>query len=217
MIDHFPGWSPAARLTFAALFGFLFGSLPFGYLIARRKGIDIFSVGSGNPGATNVWRVLGWKQGLLVFVLDVGKGTGAVYLARSLMPAGALGAPAEVIWFGAGILAVLGHCFSPWIRFRGGKGIATLLGAALGAAPAVAFGGLGIFLVVWAVTRYVSLASIVSVAAAAVLAWFIPGEARELVPVYVAILVFVVYRHRGNIRRLMSGDEPKFPPRTSRK
>jgi glycerol-3-phosphate acyltransferase PlsY len=103
------------------------------------------------------------------------------------------------------------------LRFRGGKGIATLLGVGLAATPVIALGGFGIFLVVLGVTRYVSFASMVAVAGGVALGWFVPGEAHELVPIYFVLLAFVIYLHRKNIRRLLSGEEPKFPGSLPRK
>jgi acyl phosphate:glycerol-3-phosphate acyltransferase len=206
-----------SSLLLSCAVGYLIGAVPFGVMATRSQGIDIFQFGSGNPGATNVARALGKKWGIAIFLLDVLKGVIPALLARAMVPSPVGGVPAQVLWFAVGICAVLGHCFSVFLRFRGGKGIATLLGAGIGACPLVAGAGFGIFLLVFAVTRYVSLASIVAVPSAAIFGWLIPGQARELVAVYLLLTVFVVYRHRSNIGRLMAGTEPKFKAGTSPK
>ena len=117
------------------LFGsYLLGSIPFGALISKARGIDIFKVGSGNIGATNVIRAAGWKVGLLVFALDVCKGLLPTLMGRHLFPQ-------EMwmwLWVLAGEIAAIGHCFSPWLKFKGGKGIACLLGMLFGATPLIA-------------------------------------------------------------------------------
>jgi glycerol-3-phosphate acyltransferase PlsY len=189
---------------------FLLGSIPFGFLIARARGVDIRTVGSGNIGATNVNRALGSRAGIAVFLLDVLKGTGPSLAARYLIPSTPWAVPPEVIWFGVGMCALLGHMFSPWLGFKGGKGIATTLGVLLATAPAVAIIGFVIFLIVALPTRYISLASIIAAATLPISGWFVPGEARELVPVYAALAAFVIYKHRPNIARLRDGTESRF-------
>lgn len=189
---------------------YFLGAIPFGYLIAKANGIDIFKVGSGSTGATNVSRVLGKKWGLTVFALDVIKGIVPTWVARGVIhdPVGPL--HAQAVWFLCGLAAVIGHCISPFLGFRGGKGIATALGVGLAASPEAALGAFGVFLIVFAIFRYVSLASMIAVLAAVVLCAALPGQAPELIPLYSLVLVFVVYRHRANIRRLREGTEPKF-------
>ena len=190
-------WELAAWFAIA----YVLGAIPFGVLIARANGVDLFTVGSGNTGATNVYRVLGKGPGLTVFALDVLKG---------LVPALATHLFFSADWgLVVGLVAVAGHSLSPFIGFRGGKGISTGLGALLGSYPAVALGALGVFLVVFGVTGYVSLASIASAVGAvvfgALFASLFPGLA-----LFVGLLVFVVIRHLPNIERLRAGTEPKF-------
>lgn len=186
---------------------YLLGSIPFGVLVARSKGIDIMSVGSGNVGATNVYRTLGWGPGLLVFFLDVAKGALPALVTNILLGD-------KVFSFGVGMVAVLGHGFSPWLKFKGGKGIATGLGALLGSSPLVACTVLGVFAVVLAVSRYVSLASIL--AAGSLVGFGVLF--RDPVPMligYALLFVFVVVKHSSNIRRLIAGTERRFSFRSS--
>lgn len=192
-------------ITWSSLgfFAYMFGAIPFGVIVARRYGVDIFKVGSGNPGATNVWRSCGKKAGLLVFALDVIKGVLPVLLARAFDPR-------QEVWFAIGLIAVLGHCLSPFVGFKGGKGISTTLGAILAAAPLVALGGFALFLVALAITRYVSLASILGVTTAVILSATLPHQSKALIPFYGLLWLFIVIRHRANIKRLMNGTESKF-------
>jgi len=189
---------------------YLVGAIPFGVIATRSKGIDIFQFGSGNPGATNVARALGKGWGIAIFVLDVLKGVVPAALARLIIKDGAWGLHAQSLWFAVGLAAVLGHCCSVFLKFRGGKGIATSLGAGIGACPLVALSAFGIFVVVFLVTRFVSLASIVAVISAVAFVFLIPNQAPELALVFLALSIFVIYRHRANIRRLRNGTEPKF-------
>lgn len=190
--------------------GFLLGSVPFGFLIGRAKGIDIRKVGSGNIGATNVNRALGSRLGIFVFLLDVMKALLPVLAARFLIHAPMWGMPAQLLWFFAGACAVLGHMFSPWLGFKGGKGIASGLGAILGAAPVVGLLCFAIFAVVLALTRYVSLGSIIAVICLPILGFLIPGESPELAAIYCLFTAFIVYKHRANMVRIRDGTESKF-------
>ncbi|HRF60147.1 MAG TPA: glycerol-3-phosphate 1-O-acyltransferase PlsY [Fimbriimonadaceae bacterium] len=178
------------------------GSLPLGYWIVRRRGIDITKVGSGNPGATNVWRVCGWKLGLVVFVLDVLKGLVPALAAQQLLGR-------QDAAFACGFAAILGHSLSPFLGFKGGKGISTGLGALLGSSPVVALLALSAFIVVVLLTRYVSLASLVA-APAMVVAGILTGDSPILIGAYGVLALFIVFRHRANIARLIAGTEPKF-------
>jgi len=117
---------------------YLCGAIPFGVVFAKLKGVDLLKVGSGNIGATNVGRALGVKFALLVFALDVAKAAGPAIAARFVVTTALHGVPAQMFWFLAGLMAVFGHCVSPFLRFKGGKGVSTALGMVIGAAPAVA-------------------------------------------------------------------------------
>ncbi len=192
----------AVPLLIAAVVGYLLGSLPFGYWIARAKGVNIFEVGSKSSGATNVRRVLGNGWGAMVLVLDGLKGALAAVCPMSNVDPQLYGL--------VGLLgALIGHSFSCFIRFRGGKGVATAAGGFLVLFPV----GVLVCAVVWgltlAVTRFVSLASMLAAVALTVMA------AIRHVPMFMlaacaAVTVFVIIRHRTNISRLVSGTENKI-------
>jgi len=191
------------QLAVLVVAAYIVGSFPFGAWISRLRGVDILAVGSGNIGATNVYRTLGPLIGVIVLVLDVAKGMAPTVIARLVLHEDGFYA------FLPGLAAVLGHCSSPFLKFRGGKGIATGLGALLGATPLVALSALGVFVVCVATTRYVSLASIFA-ASSVVLFGFLYGDGPISVAIYGGLAVFIVYKHRGNIRRLMNGTERRF-------
>lgn len=186
-----------------AITGYLIGSIPFALLLAQRWGSgDLRQVGSGNVGAANVARASGLKPGLLVAILDMSKGMASVLIAQRLF----VGAgPAAV----AGFAAVVGHIYPAWIGFRGGKGVATACGVFVILAPAAATAALVSFvLCVWK-TRYVSLGSVVASAMVPSLAWA-TGEPAPVCAAGVAAAALIVFRHRGNLRRLLAGTERRF-------
>lgn len=191
-------------LLIAAAVGYLLGSLPFGYLVARAKGVNIFEVGSKNPGATNVRRVLGSGPGNLVLLLDVLKGAAASGWPLFLV------APEHQLYVGiTGVVAaILGHSFSCFTGFRGGKSVATGAGGFLMVFPI----GMGIAFVVFIVTlalfRYVSLGSMLGAIALPVSALVLQRPV-VLVVVTAVIALFVILRHRTNITRLLAGTESK--------
>jgi acyl-phosphate glycerol 3-phosphate acyltransferase len=198
-----------ACLTLAA--AYFVGAIPFGYLVARSCGIDIFQQGSGNIGATNIGRVLGRKFGILVFVLDFAKGAGPVGLALVLKPhfSGEVwtGGFVEV---GAGLFAFLGHLLPVYLKFRGGKGVATGAGAVAVLMPIAALAALCVWLVVVIATRYVSLASMAAVIVLCAVQFQQPASRHWLEPRTWFCLVaggLVLVRHRGNIVRLVKGTE----------
>ncbi len=185
------------------LCAYLFGSLPFSFVVARACGVrDVRSVGSGNVGATNVMRVAGKSAGLLAFVLDASKGAAAALIAHKLQPDTAL-AP----W--AAVLAVLGHLYPVFLGFRGGKGVATGAGAFLPLAPGPTLGALVLFGLMLAVFRYVSLASMTaSIALAASL--FALDVPRSVAWAASAVAALIVWRHRENVTRLLKGSERRM-------
>jgi glycerol-3-phosphate acyltransferase PlsY len=182
--------------------GFLLGAVPFGYLVARAKGVDIFAVGSGNIGATNVMRTLGKGPGMLVFLLDVLKGF-VPSVAVRLMDG-----PQELA-FAAGMCAVLGHSFSPFLKFKGGKGIATGLGMLLGSTPLVAASAFATFFLVMALTLVVSISSVTAGFSVSVFGLLL-GDSIGLVVAYGALGIYILVRHKANMKRLKEGTEPKF-------
>jgi glycerol-3-phosphate acyltransferase PlsY len=194
----------------AAAIGYLLGALPFGYLVAKAKGVNIFEVGSKSPGATNVKRVLGSKAGNTVFALDVFKGILSAVIPLLFKLGGEPGTQGYEISAVAGVVgAVLGHSFSCFTGFRGGKGVATAAGGLFVLMPLPCLlGALG-----WVVTfytfKYVSLASIVSALVIIVAPWVI-GFAVITSAVATVLGVLVIARHHANIRRLMAGTEHRW-------
>lgn len=182
---------------------YLLGSVPFGFLLAKSRGIDLRTVGSGNIGATNAMRALGKPMGLLVFVLDAAKGA---------LPAWA----ALAVWhrhegwaLALGAAAVIGHSFPVWLGFKGGKGVATACGTWLAIAPLPCLATLGVFALALAATRYVSLSSVL---AACALPLALKAEGSRpgwLVMGAVAMAALIVLRHRPNLVRIAAGVEPR--------
>jgi len=200
---------PNALLILCLLISFLAGSLPFGLWIARVRGIDLRTVGSGNIGFTNVWRSVGRVEGALTLVADVLKGALPTALLPGLLPdAGAAVVPSTAaILFG--LAAILGHCFSPFLRFKGGKGVATSLGVFLVLAPVAIGVCVILFVAIVAATRYISLGSITC----AVVLPAIIGIRQGLGPLFwiaAAIGAMVIVLHRTNIQRLLTGNERRF-------
>lgn len=188
----------------AALAGYLLGSISFAVLIARSRGVNIFKVGSGNPGATNVLRALGKKWGYLCFLLDAFKGVAAVLVGFGL--ATLFGGNPEYLAVVGLLFAILGHSFSLFLRFRGGKGVATTIGGLLALMPQVFLIGAILWLLVFYTTRYVSLASLVLGASLPVSAWLTHTSGLGLV-LCLALAVLIAVRHRSNIQRLINGTE----------
>lgn len=198
---------------YSALIGFAFGSLPFGYWIASVNGIaDIRQHGSGNIGASNIWRVVGHKAGILVLMLDILKGSAPVLLAITFAPEDANSDYLGVI---AGLAAVLGHVFTPLLNFRGGKGVNTTLGVLIVLIPLETVAALGIFTVTVYISRYISLGSITaSVSLVCILTletiFFEPHPETIYLVLSVLLASVILYAHRENIRRIANGTERKF-------
>ena len=191
-------------LPFWLLIGLLAGSIPFGVVIARSRGVDIQQVGSGNIGATNVARSVGKGWGGLVLLLDAAKGAGPVALSSRQL----LGWGVGPSWLpmAVGLAAVVGHCFCPWLRFRGGKGVATALGVFLVIDPVATLFAILIFAVVFFLTRAVSAGSLLAaLALPAMLA--LRHHTWIAVALAVALALVIWWRHRDNLRRLRSGTE----------
>ncbi len=226
MIDH-----PLMMLVLFPLAAYVIGATPFGFIIARAKGMDLRKAGSGNVGATNCGRVCGRGWGCLCFALDVAKGMIPVIVASAMFRtdwayydamAAKFGPPQwmptvmqQTAWLLTGCCAIAGHVFSFWLRFRGGKGVATSLGVVLGIWPFFTAAGvvaLGVWVIVTLITRYVSLGSI-----AATLT-FLPTfvylwSVEELWPMATfaaAMVALIILRHRGNVSRLLVGTENKI-------
>jgi glycerol-3-phosphate acyltransferase PlsY len=187
-------------------FAYLVGSIPFAYIFVRIvTGRDVRAEGSGNVGATNALRSAGWKVGVAVTVLDTAKGALAVWAMMVFNP--------ESAWLaGAMLSVVVGHCFPPWLLFRGGKGVATGFGAFLIIAPLSALAALGVWLVVLAAFRWVSLASMVATASFPVLVQLIDRPDWITLVAVAAAAILIILRHHSNIRHLIAGDEPRLGP-----
>lgn len=188
-----------------ALISYLLGSIPTGFLAGKLRGIDIRTAGSGNIGATNVLRTLGKRAGITVLVLDAFKGFAACRWVPLLVES----SPSENLRIVAGIAAILGHNYTCWLKFKGGKGIATSAGVLLGWLPWGLAIVLAVWLVVFAISRYVSLASIAAAAALPLAAWLTSGSHR-MVAVGALVGGLAIYKHRSNIQRLLEGVEPRF-------
>ena len=212
------------RSLLLVLLAYLFGSLPIGLLVGRMvKGIDVRDYGSGNIGASNVWRIMGPLWGTAVFLFDFCKGYLPTVVAEgaSHVPAWLLLSRASAMpnvnmpsWIPVvvGLAAILGHNFSPFLRFKGGKGVATSLGVVFGLSPVAAAVGFAVWGVCLLVTRYISVSSMI---AAVVTSGVLIALHHDLPHVLFAILValFVVVKHRPNIARLQAGTEPKVRAR----
>jgi glycerol-3-phosphate acyltransferase PlsY len=184
--------------------GYIIGSISFAVLISKARGVDIFSVGSGNPGATNVMRVLGKPLGYTCFFLDAFKGVAAVLVGMGLSLQ--VGAGPQLLGIIALLGAILGHSFSVFLKFKGGKGVATTVGGLFTLLPWVMLTGALCWVVTFLIWRYVSLASLVLGISLPVAAYFIYGDPRAvLFCLFLAILIVV--RHRSNIKRLIAGTE----------
>ena len=188
---------------------FILGSVPFGYLLARLNGIDIRQVGSGNIGATNVERALGKRMGALVLMLDILKALVPALFGWHLVSAPEWVGGQQELAFGAGFAAVMGHCFSPFLKFNGGKGVASGIGSLFGACWPVALIVLGTFIVVFAASRYVSLGSIFG-ALVIVPGALICGIVGPVLIPMALMTVVVIWRHWPNIVRLRNGTEKRF-------
>jgi glycerol-3-phosphate acyltransferase PlsY len=199
----------SATLLAIPIAAYLLGSIPFGLLLAKLfGGGDVRKAGSGNIGATNVARVVGPLAGILTLVFDTAKGMAAVWLADRVSGESAM-------WMViAAFTVLLGHCYPVWLKFKGGKGVATALGVFLALCPLAAVSALLLFILCVAYWRYVSLGSVVAAAAMPLLVYFLwaPRHAPPLIIDLgtLAIALLVIYKHSGNLQRLRDGAEPRF-------
>ncbi len=190
---------------------YLTGAIPFGYIVGRLNGVDIRKLGSGNIGATNVARSIGKGWGALVFACDVLKGFFPAWLFPLLAARFSSGPDPAALGLLCAAAAIAGHIWPVYLKFKGGKGIATSLGALVGVAPACAGTGIAVWVLVFGITRYVSVASIAAAAAAAASAWFFYVAGGILLPATLSVLgVVAVWRHKSNIKRLLAGTEQRF-------
>lgn len=194
------------RLLLVVIIAYLIGSIPFGYLIVRAKsGGDVRDTGSGGTGATNVSRNAGKAAGVLTLILDALKGAIAVIIAKLILN----GDNTDWLIAAAAIAVIVGHIFPVWLRFRGGKGVATGAGVFLVLAPIVVLGAAAIFVAVVGLTKYVSLGSILAAASIPLFSWFV-GQLPPLLTAAVAGALLIIFAHRGNIARLLNGTESRI-------
>ncbi len=199
--------SSPAMIALALVLAYVAGSFPTAYLVGRINGVDLRTVGSGNLGATNVQRTLGWRWGLLVYVVDFLKG----WLPTLLLP-GAVGLAGGWPWGVAiGVAAIAGHVKPVFLMGKGGgKGVATASGVFMALAPTATVGAIAAFIVVVAITRYVSLGSLVGALSLALILFFQAKALTPLVAVGFIIAAFVFWTHRENVKRLMRGEERRI-------
>jgi glycerol-3-phosphate acyltransferase PlsY len=200
---------PALSYIATALVAYLLGSIPTGYLVAKARGVDIRTVGSGNIGATNAFRVLGKGLGIFVLLMDALKGWVAVQVGALVVFQLLPGAPLEYLRITAGITAILGHNFTCWLKFKGGKGIATSAGVLIALVPLALLIILTIFIILFLSTRYVSIGSIAAAFALPFATWFTKHDIG-LTAVMAAIGGLAILKHRKNIQRLMNGTENRI-------
>jgi glycerol-3-phosphate acyltransferase PlsY len=194
----------AAILIGCAVVSYLVGSIPTGYLWGKARGVDIRTVGSGNIGATNVMRALGKGPGIIVLLFDAAKGFFPVFFAPRMFP----GVDRNTLQILCCVCVIAGHNWTCWLNFKGGKGISTSAGALLAFLPWPLLCALGVWLVVFAIGRYVSLASISAAVAIPIATWLILKDVTLIV--FTAIVGAVaIYKHKSNIQRLLAGTESR--------
>ena len=194
----------------AALLGYVVGSLPLGFVIARgRSGIDLRRVGSGNVGAANVYRSAGRWLGVLVLFVDMAKGASSALLARALFSPAQDHAEAL-----AGLAAIVGHIYPVWLRFVGGKGVAVAFGVFSVLAPLATATAAAVFVIATWVTRYVSLGSVLAIVTLPVVEWTL-GAPEAVVLAVSGAAALILFRHRGNIARLVRGTERRLGQRAA--
>lgn len=217
---------PVLAYIIVAVAAYLLGSIPTGFLVAKARGIDIRKAGSGNIGATNSFRVLGKPSGIFVLLVDAAKGYVACWMGlfiyanfspetviHSFADLSAMFDQWESCVIIAGIFAVLGHNYTCWLKFKGGKGIATTAGVYLALAPVALGIALAVFILTILVTRYASVGSIVAAIALPIAVWF-TNEDLFLRIVTIAFGAMAIYKHKSNIRRLMQGTENRLGKKT---
>jgi len=198
------------HLFFLILLAYLLGSLPFGLFIARARGVDLRRVGSGNIGATNVFRTVGRPWGLLCFALDFLKGLLAAGLLPRLLPGLLESAGLENAGLIGGAAGIAGHNWPVWLKFKGGKGVATSAGVLCAVAPYALLGGLAVWLLTLKLSRMVSLASILAALAVTLSGWIFYRDHLWTAGVLTLLGILAVARHRSNIARILGGVENKF-------
>lgn len=198
-----------------AIAGYLLGSIPTGFIVGKMRGLDIRTVGSGNIGATNVFRALGTPAGIVVLLCDALKGWLAVAVVAVLLAQhfGRTESAQAHEWFRlvGGLAAILGHNYTCWLHFKGGKGIATSAGVLAALVPYALLTVLGLWIIAVAVTRYVSVGSVLAAAALPFATWFLPPKHDSTLTAVTAVVgALAIYKHKANIRRLLNGTENRL-------
>ncbi len=193
----------------AILSGYILGSLPFSYWLGKIRGVDLRKVGSGNVGATNLARTVGKEWGIMGFLLDMGKGVTAVILARSIHAWLTPSLDLSLFQILGGISAICGHNWSFFLRFKGGKGVATSTGVFLGLAPVPLLYAAGVWVLILIISGYVSLASILASLSLPLWMWWMKSS-PSLIILGGLISLLIIVRHRENIKRLIRGKENRF-------
>ena len=199
-------------LIISMILAYIVGSLPTAYVVGKLlKGIDIREYGSGNVGATNVVRTVGKGAGIFVFIVDFLKGTFAVTIIPLILSKLFINGdePMSIVYILAGVSAISGHIWTCFLRFRGGKGVSTTAGVMAGLSPMVLIASLLVWILVFFLTRYVSLASLIAGLAMPVIALFM-GKSVDFIAFCGILCVVGTYSHRSNIRRLINGTESRF-------
>lgn len=194
-----------SNILLVSVIGYLLGAINFAVIVARSQGVDILKVGSGNPGATNVTRALGSKFGKLVFVLDALKGFAAAYWPLLFM--NELGLKLAIVGL---IASIIGHSFSIFLNFRGGKGVATTMGGLLAIMPSVLLIGILVWCLFFLTSRTVALASILFALSLSVSAYLIYSLGDPRFALALALGVIIIIRHQSNIRNMLKGTENRF-------
>lgn len=205
MINSMSGLSFNVLIAISTVLAYLIGGLPFGYLFVRFSlGKDVRTMGSGNIGATNVHRTAGRKAGIIVLFLDIVKGLVAVWLADIITHGSVAGLAL------AAAAVMIGHCYPLFLRFKGGKAVACFIGAFLYLAPISLLLALLIFIIVVALSKYISLGSIIAVLLFPVVMWFVQHPEKPLLFAAIFSAILIIYRHHANIGRLIRGKENVF-------
>lgn len=210
--------SDTVAAVFVILGAYMLGSIPWGYIIGRIYGVDVRTVGSKNIGATNVTRTVGRIPGKICFALDFLKGGLPVLAAQQIAAAGVWKSGAELVVVAVMLATILGHIFPVFLQFKGGKGVSTAAGSIMALAPIPLIAAFAVWVVVFLVSRYVSLASISAAAVLPVVAWAFavagigsPVAHSKLTLIFLTVIaVLAIVRHHSNIRRLLNGTESRF-------
>ncbi len=197
---------------FVVVVSYLLGAMPSGYLAGLARGIDVRAAGSGNIGATNVVRVMGRKVGAVVLAADALKGFASAWwiplLALHIFPSA--GATRDNLAVAGGVAAIVGHIYTFWLRFKGGKGIATSGGVALAWAPAACLTAVALWGLVLTVSKYVSLASIAAAIILPFAVWYFSNGSTTMTLAMTGLSLLAIYKHKANIRRLLNGTETRI-------